>query len=73
MALAKLAASQKVMNTVFIVYGVLTAVIFFGGLVYALSHGVHSRRRSTASDLFKPNFAASGFLFGTGPALPGRC
>ena len=65
MALAKLAASQKVMNTVFITYGVLTSVIFFGGLAYALSHGVHSATPFHSSDLFKPNFAASGFLFGT--------
>jgi amino acid transporter len=64
MALAKLAASQKVMNTVFIIYAVLTAVIFIGGLVYAIRHGGPATPFH-AGDLVKPNFAASGFLFGT--------
>jgi amino acid transporter len=64
MALAKLAASQKVMNAVFIIYGVLTAVIFIGGLVYAIRHGGPATPFH-AGDLVKPNFAASGFLFGT--------
>lgn len=65
MALAKLAASQKLMKVVFSVYGVLTAVIFFGGLVYALRHGVHSATPFHVNELLKPDFAASGFLFGT--------
>jgi glutamate:GABA antiporter len=64
MALAKLAASQKVMNTVFVVYWVLTAVIFIGGLVYAIRHGGPATPFH-GGDLVKPNFAASGFLFGT--------
>jgi len=72
MALAKLAASQKVMNTVFITYGVLTAVIFFGGLAYALSHVSTRRRRSTAvtcSSRTSPPAAPVRHR----PALPGRC
>lgn len=64
MALAKLAASQKIMNTVFIVYWALTAVIFLGGLVYAVRHGGPATPFH-ASDLLKPNFGTSGFLFGT--------
>jgi amino acid transporter len=64
MALAKLAASQKVMNTVFIIYWALTAVIFLGGVAYAVRHGGPATPFHT-SDLFKPNFAVSGFLFGT--------
>jgi glutamate:GABA antiporter len=64
MALAKLAASQKVMNSVFIIYCALTAVIFLGGLVYAIRHGGPATPFH-ASDLFTPNFKVSGFLFGT--------
>jgi amino acid transporter len=65
MALAKLAASQRVMSTVFVIYWVLTAVIFIGGLAFALRHGAHSATPFHTSDLFKPNFTTSGFLFGT--------
>ncbi|HEY1698952.1 MAG TPA: APC family permease [Trebonia sp.] len=64
MALAKLAASQKVMNSIFILYWVLTAVIFIGGLAFAIRHG-HPATPFHASELFKPDFATSGFLFGT--------
>ncbi|MEP9385137.1 APC family permease [Nocardioides sp. KR10-350] len=64
MALAKLAASQKVMNAVFIIYGVLTTVIFIAGIIYASRHGGPATPFH-GSDLVKPNFAVSGFLFGT--------
>ncbi|MFT4081793.1 MAG: APC family permease [Nocardioides sp.] len=64
MALAKLAASQKVMNGVFIIYWVLTAVVFLGGVVYAIRHGGPATPFH-GSDLFKPDFNTSGFLFGT--------
>jgi amino acid transporter len=43
---------------------VLTAVIFIGGLAFAIRHG-HPATPFHASELFKPDFATSGFLFGT--------
>jgi len=64
LALAKLAANQKVMNVTFIVYGVLTAVIFVVGASYAVSHGGPATEFS-AHDALVPNFAVGGFLFGT--------
>jgi glutamate:GABA antiporter len=63
LALAKLAANQQVMKIVFMVYGVLTAVIFVSGLVYALKNG-----SGTPFDLHAatvPDFAGAGFLYGT--------
>src|SRR3954453_7737771 len=64
LALAKLAANQKVMNVTFIVYGVLTALIFVVGASYAVSHGGPATEFS-AHDALVPNFAVGGFLFGT--------
>ena len=39
LALAKLAANQRIMNVTFVVYGVLTLTIFVCGVIYALGHG----------------------------------
>lgn len=63
LALAKLAANQKVMNTVFVVYWVLTLTIFIAGVIYAVRNG--SATPFSAHDAVVPNFAAAGFLFGT--------
>lgn len=63
LALAKLAANQRVMNTVFIIYGVLTAVIFVSGLVYAVNNG--SATPFALRDVMVPDFAGAGFLYGT--------
>ena len=64
MALAKLAANQKIMNIAFVVYGVLTAVIFTAGVVYAVRNGGPATEFHL-SDAAVPNFAIGGFLFGT--------
>lgn len=63
LALAKLAANQRVMNTVFVIYGVLTLTIFIAGLIYAIRNG--SATPFSAHDAVVPNFATAGFLFGT--------
>jgi amino acid transporter len=63
LALAKLAANQKIMNVVFIVYGVLTAVIFVSGVVYAMKNG--SATPFDAHAALVPDFAGAGFLYGT--------
>ncbi|WP_059020716.1 APC family permease [Mycobacterium sp. M26] len=63
LALAKLAANQRIMNTVFVVYWVLTAVIFISGLIYALRNG--SAQPFTAHAALVPDFAGAGFLYGT--------
>ena len=39
LALAKLAANQKIMNVTFIVYGALTLTIFVSAVIYALGNG----------------------------------
>jgi glutamate:GABA antiporter len=64
MALARLAANQRIMNVALVVYGVLTAVIFVVGVSYAVSHGGPATEFS-AHDALVPNFATGGFLFGT--------
>ncbi|AQA05951.1 amino acid permease [Mycobacterium sp. MS1601] len=63
LALARLAANQKVMNTVFVVYFVLTFTIFIAGLIYAAKNG--SATPFSWQDATVPNFATAGFLFGT--------
>jgi len=63
LALAKLAANQKIMNIVFIVYGALTAVIFISGLVYAMKNGSATPFDMHAATV--PDFASAGFLYGT--------
>jgi amino acid transporter len=63
LALAKLAANQRIMNGVFVVYWALTAVIFISGVVYALSHG--SAQPFDAHAALVPDFAGAGFLYGT--------
>ncbi len=63
LALAKLAASQRIMNIVFVIYGVLALTIFVCGLLYAGQHG--SGTPFSLHDAIVPNFAAAGFLYGT--------
>jgi glutamate:GABA antiporter len=64
LALAKLSANQKIINATFIVYGVLTAVIFTVGALYAVNNGGPATE-FVASEALIPNFAVGGFLFGT--------
>jgi len=64
LALAKLAANQRVINIVFCVYGVLTATIFICGVIYAVRQG-GTGTPFNAHDSLVPNFATGGFLFGT--------
>jgi amino acid transporter len=63
LALAKLAANQRIMNAVFVVYWALTAVIFISGVVYAMRHG--SAQPFSAHAALVPDFAGAGFLYGT--------
>jgi glutamate:GABA antiporter len=63
LALAKLAANQRIMNIVFVVYWVLTAVIFVSGVVYAVNHGSGTPFSWHAATV--PDFAGAGFLYGT--------
>src|SRR4051812_23360037 len=63
LALAKLAANQRIMNVTFVVYGVLTLTIFICGVVYAAGHG--SATPFSLHDSLVPNFAGAGFLYGT--------
>jgi amino acid transporter len=63
LALAKLAANQRIMNTVFVVYWALTAVIFVSGVIYAIRNG--SAQEFTAHAATVPDFAGAGFLYGT--------
>src|SRR4029079_14692093 len=39
LALAKLAANQRIMNVVFVVYGILTLTIFIAGVLFATKNG----------------------------------
>jgi amino acid transporter len=63
LALAKLAANQRVMNITFVVYAVLTATIFIAGVIYAVRHG--SAQPFSLHDSLVPDFAGAGFLYGT--------
>jgi glutamate:GABA antiporter len=63
LALAKLAANQRIMNITFVVYGVLTLTIFICGVIYAAGHG--SATPFSVHDSLVPNFAGAGFLYGT--------
>jgi glutamate:GABA antiporter len=63
LALAKLAANQRIMNVTFIVYCVLTLTIFVAGVIYATGHG--SATPFVAHDALVPDFAGAGFLYGT--------
>jgi amino acid transporter len=63
LALAKLAANQKIMNTVFIIFAMLTALIFICGATYAINHG--SATPFEMHDVLVPDFAGAGFLYGT--------
>lgn len=63
LALAKLAANQRIMNIVFVVYGVLTLTIFICGLLYAGKNG--SATPFSWEEATIPNFAVAGFLYGT--------
>ena len=63
LALAKLAANQKIMNVVFVVYGILTLTIFICGVLFATKNG--SATPFSMHDATVPNFAVAGFLYGT--------
>jgi amino acid transporter len=63
LALAKLAANQRIMNVTFVIYGVLTLTIFICGVIYAFGHG--SATPFSLHDSLVPNFAGAGFLYGT--------
>ncbi|MDT5279108.1 MAG: glutamate:GABA antiporter [Mycobacterium sp.] len=63
LALAKLAANQRIMNVTFVIYGVLTLTIFICGVIYAFDHG--SATPFSLHDSLVPNFAGAGFLYGT--------
>jgi amino acid transporter len=63
LALAKLAANQKIMNYTFVVYGALTLTIFVCGVIYAAGHG--SATPFSMHDAVVPNFVGAGFLYGT--------
>jgi glutamate:GABA antiporter len=63
LALAKLAANQRIMNVTFVVYAVLTFTIFICGVIYAVGHG--SATPFSLHDSLVPDFAGAGFLYGT--------
>lgn len=63
LALAKLAANQRVVKAVFVIYLVLTAVIFISGAVYALKNGSGTPFDAHAATV--PDFTGAGFLYGT--------
>jgi glutamate:GABA antiporter len=63
LALAKLAANQRIMNVTFIVYCFLTLTIFVAGVIYAGGHG--SATPFSAHEALVPDFAGAGFLYGT--------
>jgi amino acid transporter len=63
LALAKLAANQRIMNVFFVVYWILTAVIFIAGVIYAARNG--SGTPFSWHDATVPDFAGAGFLYGT--------
>ena len=63
LALAKLAANQRIMNVTFVVYGVLTLTIFICALIYAGANG--SATPFSWHDSLVPDFAGAGFLYGT--------
>lgn len=61
-ALRKLAATQRVMYGVFILYSVIAAAVLVVGTVHAAGHG--SANPVSLSDLTVPNFARDGWIFG---------
>jgi amino acid transporter len=63
LALAKLAANQRIMNIVFVVYCVLTLTIFVCGVIFAAGHG--SATPFSMHDALVPDFVGAGFLYGT--------
>ncbi|WP_422748326.1 APC family permease [Mycobacterium sp. WMMD1722] len=63
LALAKLAANQRIMNVVFVVFGVLALTIFVCGALFAAKNG--SATPFNWHDAVIPNFAVAGFLYGT--------
>ncbi len=63
LALAKLAANQRIMNVVFVIFGILALTIFIAGLLFAVKNG--SATPFSWSEATVPNFAVSGFLYGT--------
>lgn len=63
LALAKLAANQRIMNVVFVAYGVLTLTILVCGVIYAARNGAGTPFDAHAAVV--PDFAGAGFLYGT--------
>jgi amino acid transporter len=63
LALARLAANQRIINVTVVVYGVLTAVVFVVGVVHAGGSG--SGTPFSGAGSLAPDFAVGGFLFGT--------
>jgi amino acid transporter len=63
LALAKLAANQRIMNITFVIYGVLTLTIIICAAIYAAGHG--SATPFSLHDSLVPDFAGAGFLYGT--------
>ena len=63
LALAKLAANQKIMNYTFLVYIALTLTIFVAAVIHVMGHG--SATPFSAHDALVPNFITGGFLYGT--------
>ena len=63
LALAKLAANQKIMNYTFIVYIALTLTIIVSAVIHVLGNG--SAQPFSWHDALVPNFVGAGFLYGT--------
>ena len=63
LALAKLAANQKIMNVAFVVYIALTLTIFVSAVIHVIGHG--SATPFNMHDAMVPNFIGAGFLYGT--------
>lgn len=63
LALAKLAANQRIMNVTFVVYAALTLTIFVSAIIYVGGHG--SATPFSLHDSLVPDFAGAGFLYGT--------
>jgi amino acid transporter len=63
LALAKLAANQKIMNYTFIVYIALTLTIIVSAVVHVMGDG--SAQPFSWHEALVPNFVGAGFLYGT--------
>jgi amino acid transporter len=63
LALAKLAANQRIMNYTFIVYIALTLTIIVSAVIHVIGNG--SAQPFSWHDAMVPNFVGAGFLYGT--------